>query len=290
MMSVRYLVLCLLILVSITTSAHAAKHNKKRITVVTNELITTSNPIGLSSFVAYVVDQNNGEVLYERNAQQVAPIASITKLMTSFVVLEAKQSMDETLTITQDDVDTVKHTGSRLAVGTQLTRRQLLQLALMSSENRATHALCRNYPGGTEACISAMNDQARLLGMVDTKYVEPTGLSFQNKSSAKDLAILVKAAYESPELREYSTTAERDVDVNGKIMKFRNTNVLVRKPDWRIGLQKTGFINEAGRCLVMQVDFMGRQLIMVFLRSQKPGGRTADAEKLRRWLGNHLVK
>ena len=195
------------------------------------------------------------------------PIASITKLMTGLVVTEAQLPLDETLTISQEDVDTEKGSRSRLRVGTATHAREMLHLALMSSENRAAHALGRQYPGGLDAFVSAMNAKARLLGMSDTHYVEPTGLSSRNQSSAKDLATLVNAAYEHQIIRELSTSPEYSVAVGKRELQFRTTNALVRNPTWEIGLQKTGYISEAGRCLVMQAKMAGRQLIMVFLDS-----------------------
>jgi len=181
-------------------------------------------------------------------------------------------------------VDTEKHSSSRLRVGTTLPRGELLNLALMSSENRAAHALGRTYPGGLDTFVSLMNGKAQMLGMKDTHYVEPTGLSSHNQSSAQDLATLVNAAYGDPMLREYSTLPGRQFAVGKRMMQFNNTNRLVKSPDWDIGLQKTGFINEAGQCLVMQAKIAGRKLIMVFLDSAGKLSRIADAERVRRWV------
>jgi D-alanyl-D-alanine endopeptidase (penicillin-binding protein 7) len=244
----------------------------------------TDDPLDLRSSVALVMDQDTHEVLIDKNAQAVLPIASLTKLMTSVVVVEAEQSLDEILTISQDDVDTEKGSGSRLAVGTQLTRGEMLHLALMSSENRAAHALGRHYPGGLTAFVSAMNARASLLGMTDTRYVEPTGLSSRNQSSARDLAALVSAAYQHPLIRELSTSQEYSVAVGRRTLQYRNTNGLVRNPAWDIGLQKTGYISEAGRCLVMQAQLAGRKLIMVFLDSAGKYSRLGDAERVRHWI------
>lgn len=244
----------------------------------------TEDPLDLKSSVAFVVDQDTNEVLFSKNPQAVLPIASITKLMTALLVVEADQSLDEKLTITEDDKDTEKFTGSRLAVGTTLTRGELLHLALMSSENRAAHALGRNYPGGLEAFVAAMNHKAQSLGMMDTHYVEPTGLSSRNQSSAKDLAMLVKNAHQFPLIRELSTSSEYTVALGRRQVRFGTTNGLVRKADWDIGLQKTGFINEAGQCLVMQAQMAGRKLIMVFLDSAGKYSRIGDAERVRKWL------
>ena len=244
----------------------------------------TVDSLDLKSSVALVLDQDTNEVLFSKNSQAVLPIASITKLMTAVVVTEAKQPLGEMLTVSQDDVDTEKHSSSRLKVGTQLNREKMLHLALMSSENRAAHALGRNYPGGTEAFVAAMNRKAQELGMKDTQYVEPTGLSSKNQSSARDLATLVKAAHEHQIIREFSTSHEYAVEVGNKSQQFRTTNALVRSPAWDIGLQKTGYITEAGRCLVMQAKMAGRQLIMVFLDSTGKYSRIGDAERVRRWV------
>lgn len=247
-------------------------------------LRATQDPLALKSSAALVMDQDSGEVLFSKNSEAVLPIASITKLMTALVVIEAQQPLDETLTITQDDVDTERHSGSRLRVGTQLGRGEMLHLALMSSENRAANALGRHYPGGLSAFVTAMNRKAQALGMADTRYVEPTGLSSSNQSSARDLATLVKAAHEYELIRELSTSPEHLVAVGRRQMQFRNTNMLVRNPTWDIGLQKTGYIAEAGRCLVMQAQLAGRKLIMVFLDSTGKYSRIGDAERVRRWM------
>jgi D-alanyl-D-alanine endopeptidase (penicillin-binding protein 7) len=241
----------------------------------------------LKSGVALVLDQDTDEVLFAKNSQAVLPIASITKLMTALVVTEAGQPLDEALTITQDDVDTEKHSGSRLRVGTQLTRGEMLHLALMASENRAANALGRHYPGGETAFVDAMNRKATELGMADTKYVEPTGLSSRNQSSARDLATLVKAAHAHQIIRDLSTSPEHQVAVGKRQLQFRNTNLLVRNPTWEIGLQKTGYIAEAGRCLVMQAQVAGRKLIMVFLDSTGKFSRIGDAERVRKWVNEN---
>lgn len=243
-----------------------------------------SDPLDLKSSVALVVDQDTNQVLFSKNPEAVLPIASITKLMTAVLVLEAGQPMDEALTITQDDIDTEKGSRSRLSVGTHLTRGEMLHLALMSSENRAANALGRHYPGGLEAFVAAMNRKARSLGMNDTHYVEPTGLSSRNQSSARDLAVLVKAASAFPLIRDLSTSQEAQVAIGDRQLQFRNTNRLVRDPSWDIGLQKTGYISEAGRCVVMQAQMAGRKLIMVLLDSAGRYSRFGDAERLRHWL------
>jgi len=247
-------------------------------------LHAVDDPLDLRSSVALVIDQDTHEVLFRKNDQAVLPIASLTKLMTGLLVSEAHLSLSEIITITQEDVDTEKGSSSRLAVGTRLSRGELLHLALMSSENRAANALGRSYPGGLEAFVSRMNSRARELGMIDTRFVEPTGLSPRNQSSANDLALLVAAAYREPMLRELSTSHGREVAVGKRTLQYNNTNHLVKNPSWDIGLQKTGYISEAGRCLVMQAQVAGRKLIMVFLDSAGKLSRIGDAERVRRWL------
>jgi len=238
----------------------------------------------LKSSVALVVDQDTREVLFSKNEQAVLPIASLTKLMTGVVISEARLPMDEMIAISQDDVDTEKGSRSRLKVGTELSRGELLHLALMSSENRAAHALGRSFPGGLQAFVGLMNAKARMLGMNDTKYVEPTGLSSQNQSSARDLAMLVNVAHGDPTLRELSTSPGYQVAVGNRTLQYNNTNRLVKNPSWDIGLQKTGYISEAGQCLVMQTKVAGRKLIMVFLDSAGKLSRLGDAERVRRWV------
>jgi D-alanyl-D-alanine endopeptidase (penicillin-binding protein 7) len=248
-----------------------------------------ADALALKSSVALVIDQDTNEVLYRKNDQAVLPIASITKLMTGLLISEAKLPMDEILTIAQADVDTEKGSSSRLMVGTQLTRGELLHLALMSSENRAAHALGRTYPGGLQSFVVLMNAKARALGMNDTRYVEPTGLSSQNQSSARDLAVLVNFAYGDPLLRELSTSPAHQVEVGRRTLQYSTTNRLVKSPDWEIGLQKTGYISEAGQCLVMQAKVAGRKLIMVFLDSAGKLSRIADAQRVRRWVESGSV-
>ena len=241
--------------------------------------------LALKSSVALVIDQDTHEVLFSKNPQAVLPIASITKLMTALVINEAQLPLDEVLSISQDDVDLEKGSRSRLTVGTQLSRGEMLHLALMSSENRAAHALGRYYPGGLDAFVAAMNFKAKSLGMANTHYVEPTGLSSKNQSTARDLALLVDEAHRHPLLRELSTSREAAVTVGSRIVQFRSTNGLVRNPQWEIGLQKTGYISEAGRCLVMQAQMAGRKLIMVLLDSSGKYSRIGDAERIRKWIG-----
>ena len=240
--------------------------------------------LNLKSSVALVIDQDTQEVLISKNDQAVLPIASLTKLMTGLIVSDANLPMDAMITITQEDVDTEKWSSSRLRVGTSLSRGELLHLALMSSENRAAHALGRTYPGGLVVFTRLMNHKAQLLGMKDTRYVEPTGLSSSNMSSARDLVKLVDAAHQQPLLRELTTSTGHQVSVGNRVLQFNNTNRLVKNPSWDIGLQKTGYISEAGRCLVMQTKVAGRQLIMIFLDSAGKLSRLGDAERVRHWV------
>ena len=247
-------------------------------------LHAASDPLDLNSSVALVIDQETREVLFRKNDHAVLPIASLTKLMTGLVISEAQLPMAELIAITQADVDTEKGSSSRLAVGTVLSRGDLLHLAMMSSENRAAHALGRSFPGGVETFVARMNARAKALGMSDTRYVEPTGLSSRNQSSASDLAVLVGAAYKEPSLRELSTSHGREIEVGHRTLQYNNTNRLVKSAQWDIGLQKTGYISEAGQCLVMQAQVAGRKLIMVFLDSTGKLSRIADAERVRRWV------
>ena len=247
-------------------------------------LHATDDALDLKSSVALVVDQHTGEVLFSKNSQAVLPIASITKLMTALVVTEAGLSLEERLTVTQDDVDSTAGSRSRLRLGTTLTRGEMLHLSLMSSENRAAHVLGRTYPGGLQTFVQLMNSKASSLGMTHTRYVEPTGLSSENQASANDLSLLVSAAMVHPIIRQLSTSIDAVMPVGSRGVQFSTTNGLVRNPDWDIGLQKTGYISAAGRCLVMQAQVAGRSLIMVLLDSAGKYSRIGDAERLRKWL------
>jgi len=238
----------------------------------------------VKSSAALVLDQQSGEILYGKNSQAVLPIASITKLMTAVVVLDAKLDPAEEISVTDEDVDWLRGSHSRLRVGVTLTRDDMLRLALMASENRAASALSRAYPGGREAFVRAMNEKARELGMRGTRYADPTGLSSTNVSTAEDLATLVRAAHQYYQIREYSTAMGHDVVAGGRPLSFHNTNSLVRAQGWDIGVSKTGFINEAGRCLVMQARLAGRAVVIVLLDSWGKQTRTADAARIRRWL------
>ena len=247
-------------------------------------LQSSADLLNLKSSVALVIDQNTNEVLFSKNDKAVLPIASLTKLMTGLVISGAHLPMDEMIEITQDDVDLEKGSSSRLRVGTVLSRGELLHLALMSSENRAANALGRSFPGGADVFVQLMNVKARSLGMLSTAYVEPTGLSSKNQSSARDLAKLVDVASGDPLLRELSTSPGYQVAVGNRTLQYNNTNRLIKNPSWDIGLQKTGYISEAGRCLVMQTKVAGRNLIMVFLDSAGKLSRLGDAERVRSWV------
>ncbi len=238
----------------------------------------------IKSAAVAVIDQSTGDVLYEKNASAVVPIASITKLMTAMVALDVQPSLSETLTIGEADVDSLKGTHSRLSVGTQLSREEMLRLALMSSENRAAASLSRHYPGGRTAFVAAMNAKARILGLTETHFSDPTGLTPENVSSAHDLVKMVNAAHQYPLIREYSTSEEYQVAVRGRQQIFRNTNALVRNDDWSIGLSKTGYISEAGKCLVMQVWLNNKPTIIVLLDSWGKLTRIGDANRIKRWI------
>ena len=233
---------------------------------------------------ALVIDETNSAVLYAKKADVALPIASITKLMTALVVLEAELPLEEQIEITRDDRDTEKGSYSRLHIGAKLSRGDLLQLALMSSENRAAHALGRNYPDGLTAFVAAMNAKAKALGMTKSRFVEPTGLSSRNVASPADLSKLVIAASENPVIREYSTNKEYAVAVGRQMLTFRNTNTLVSNPTWDVMVQKTGYITEAGQCLVMKAMIEGREIVIVLLNSFGKYTRVADAKRIRTWM------
>jgi D-alanyl-D-alanine endopeptidase (penicillin-binding protein 7) len=234
----------------------------------------------LRSSAALVLDATRSSVLYSRRADIPLPIASITKLMTALVVMEAGQPLDEMLEVTADD----RSHGSRLRPGTRLTRGDLMHLALMASENRAAHALARNYPGGLDACVRAMNAKALELGMTAAHFVEPTGLSNEDVASAEDLSRLVLAAAKVPAIREYSTDRSYDVRIGRRVVRFRSTDSLTSRPDWDIVVQKTGYISQAGRCLVMQTVIDERTVVIVLLNSYGKRTRVADARRIRRWM------
>jgi serine-type D-Ala-D-Ala endopeptidase (penicillin-binding protein 7) len=240
----------------------------------------------LASVNAVIVDASANRSVYAKGADDVTPIASLTKLMTAMVTLDADLSMDETIAIDVDDLDYLKGTTSRLRMGAELPRREMLRLALMSSENRAASSLARTYPGGTPAFVAAMNAKAAGLGMAHTRYADPTGLSAHNVSTANDLAVLVAAAAEYPQIREFSTTGSHFVEVQptGKVLGFNNTNNLVKNAQWDIKLSKTGYIREAGKCLVMLATIASKPFVIVLLDSAGKYTRLGDAQRVRHWL------
>jgi D-alanyl-D-alanine endopeptidase (penicillin-binding protein 7) len=240
----------------------------------------------LKSSSVLIVDQKDSSVLYSRNPDVAAPIASITKLMTALVVLDAKQPLDEPIQITEADRDYPKGAFSRLTVGTTLTRGDLMHVALMASENRAAHALGNNYPGGITAMVAAMNAKAKALGMTNAHFVDPTGLSSQNVASPEDLTKLVIAASKNRTIREFSTDKNYAVRVHKRLVEFRNTDNLVANPTWNIIVQKTGYITEAGKCLVMAAVIEGRSVVIVLLDSFGKYTRVADAQRIKTWMAN----
>jgi D-alanyl-D-alanine endopeptidase (penicillin-binding protein 7) len=240
-------------------------------------------PFALKSAVALVVDQDTDEVLLEKNTNTILPIASITKLMTALVTIEADLPMDEELIVTRED-RTVDRVRSRLRPGVKLTRAQALHLALMSSENHAAQLLGRSYPGGIQQFVDAMNAKAQIIGMHDSHFVDPTGLSPDNRSTPADLVRLVKAAYEYDAIRDFSTSSSMSMPFGKRTVRYGNTNRLVSNPNWEIGLQKTGYISAAGRCLVMQAVIHERRVVMVLLDSAGKYSRIGDAQRIRSWL------
>lgn len=239
----------------------------------------------LNSSAAVVFNESNGEVLYSKNNTATMPIASITKLLTAMVVLDAKLPMDEVISIGEADVDTLRNTGSRLPVGTTMTRAETMLLMLMSSENRAASALARHYPGGASAFIARMNRKAAAIGMKNARFYDSSGLNGGNVATAADLVHLVQAAHDYPEIREFSTTPSHEMLLaNGRRLMYNNTNSLVKDDDWQIGLQKTGFINEAGKCVVMQATIANTPLVIVLLDSDGKYQRLADANRIKRWI------
>lgn len=246
----------------------------------------SSSELRLASSKALIVNQNTGETIYAKSTNTPTPIASVTKLMTAMVLLDQHLPMDELISVGNGDVDMLKGTSSRLRVGTTLSRQEMLQLALMSSENRAASALARTSPMGMNAFVASMNRKAVELGMMNSHFSDPTGLNSENVSTAEDLVKMVKAAYQYQEIRAASTSTEREVPVAGyrHPLAFRNTNILVRNGSWDIGLSKTGYINEAGRCLVMQAQIADQPLIIVLLDSWGKHTRIGDAQRIRKWI------
>ncbi|EFC87869.1 serine-type D-Ala-D-Ala carboxypeptidase [Neisseria mucosa ATCC 25996] len=238
----------------------------------------------LTSQAALIFNNKTGEILYQKNADRVMPIASISKLMSAMIVLDARLDMNEPITITADEIDRLKGTGSRLAIGTTLTRGELLHLSLMSSENRATHALGRTYPGGMSAFVAAMNAKAQSLGMYSSRFYEPTGLNFQNVSTANDLNRMVAAASKYPLINKNSTSNYGSVwTANGR-QNYKNSNALVREGSWNIELQKTGYIREAGRSMVVKANVQNQPITIVLLNSPTSTTRVNDARKIESWM------
>jgi D-alanyl-D-alanine endopeptidase (penicillin-binding protein 7) len=242
-----------------------------------------ANTLSLHSEYAIVVDRATGVILYEKSSTASAPIASVTKLMTAMVVLDQKLNPNEVLTVTDDDVDTVKHSSSRLRVGAKMTREEMLRVALMSSENRAAHALARTSPGGVAGFVAAMNRKALAYGMSGTHYVDPTGLSPDNVSTATDLSKLARRVLAYPLITDYTTTASKSVVVGSRLQSFRNTNPAVGKKGWEFWLSKTGYINEAGRCLVAGITAAGRDVVVVLMGSRTAGARSQDLVHVKAW-------
>ncbi|MGQ9812743.1 MAG: serine hydrolase [Dissulfurimicrobium sp.] len=256
---------------------YASKRQRRQKAGCAGYLNTASNSV-------LVYDDKEEKILYGKNINAVVPIASITKLMTAMVLLDAGQPMDEDVTITDEDVDKLRNSASRLEVGTTLSRGEMLRLALMSSENRAASALARNYPGGMSAFVAAMNQKARALGMANTNFRDPTGLHEENVSTAEDLLKMVKAASSYETIGAFTTTAKYQINDGRRCLIYNNTNALVKRSDWKIRLSKTGFINESRRCLVMKTEIVQRPIIIVLLDAPDTQSRTEDALNIKRWL------
>lgn len=267
-----------------STPANKPKATRSSAAAVRAKVATIPGQPAIRSSAILVIDERDHSVLLSKNATVAAPIASITKLMTALVVLDAGLPLDESIKITKDDRATDKGGPSRLAIGATLTRGDLMHLALMSSENRAAHALARSYPGGLEAFIPAMNAKARELGMKHSRFDDPTGLSDKNVASPEDLIKLVAAASNDPVIRAYSTDQQHEVAVGRSMLEYRNTNTLVNKADWDILVQKTGYTQAAGRCLVMKAMIEDRPVVMVLLNSFGKYTRVADASRIRKWM------
>lgn len=288
-MKAKWILTCVLLSSSLAVAAPAHKrhHHAKSTKAHAAHVVRAAQDgqLRLASAVAMIVDENSGSIIYSRNAGAQAPIASITKLMTAMVVLDAGLDMNEPITITEEDVDWLRGSGSRLRVGTTLPRHEMLQLALMASENRAAAALARTYPGSTERFVAAMNRKAAELAMGHTHFIDSTGLHSENVSTAEDLVRMVRAGYHYPEIRSMTTTEAYDVvSDSGRLTPFHNTNALVKNPGWEIGLSKTGYIQEAGRCLVMQAKIASRPVIIVLLDSVGRYTRIGDANRIKKWL------
>lgn len=280
--------LCFLMLagqVMLAQAAWAAAPATDRDDELTAAVLKKTSSPRLYSNIALIYDEKTQRPLYTKNADTVAPIASITKLMTAMVVLDAKLPMNEEIAISSQDIDTLKGTHSRMRPGMTLTRAELLKLALMSSENRAASALARTYPGGTEAALAKMNAKARELGMKDTRFFDPTGLNSANVSTAQDLVKMVSAAKAYEPIRRFTTSTSYEVDLPGRrSMRYVNTNPLVKNESWDIAVSKTGYINEAGRCLVMEAKISQRPVVIVLLDSWGKNTRVGDANRIKKWM------
>jgi D-alanyl-D-alanine endopeptidase (penicillin-binding protein 7) len=284
LLSIRPILICAGLGLSLSlTSAAYASHAKTHHRV--ERVAYSPHRLSLRSASAIVQDAETGEVLYGKNASTITPIASITKLMTAMVMLDAGVDLNQDITISTADMDTLRGTHSRLKPGATLTRDELLRLALMSSENRAAAALARTtYPGGIEPFLRAMNQKAQMLGMNDTHFDDATGLSAANVASAEDLVKMVRAAHRYALIRKYTTTTGHEVQVAGRPLAYRNTDRLVSNERWHIGLSKTGFTNDAGHCLVLQANLAERQVIIVLLDSWGKFSRIGDANRIKAWL------
>ncbi len=268
------------------SSNHKAHHKTHKVSKVSRAVYTSDGlSPQLSSNIALIFDEQTQLPLYNKNAEMIAPIASITKLMTAMVVLDSMSPLEEQVSVDVADLDTLKGTRSRLRIGMAFTRSEMLKLALMASENRAASALARNYPGGMVAAVAAMNAKAQALGMTSTKFFDPTGLNSDNVSTAQDLVKMVAAARNYSLIHQYTTTGTHSVDGwGGRELRFNNTNPLVRNASWDIGVSKTGFINEAGRCLVMEATINQRPVIIVLLDSVGKRTRIGDANRIKKWM------
>jgi D-alanyl-D-alanine endopeptidase (penicillin-binding protein 7) len=271
-------------LVKKTKSASALKNSSALIAAGSIGAWKEARALAVQSGAALVIDQNDGDALYQKNAGSVVPIASITKLMTAMVVLDSAPNLQASVSISDEDIDYLRGSHSRLHVGSVMARETALLLALMSSENRAANALARHYPGGMSAFLAAMNLKAHSLGMTHTRFEDPTGLTSNNVSTAHDLAKMVAAAYRYPLIREFSTTPGTTVEISGREMAYRNTNPLVKNPSWEVGLSKTGYIHEAGKCLVMQARVADKPVVIVLLDSAGKMTRVGDANRIKRWM------
>lgn len=260
------------------------KKSLKKVSVSSADQWQETRQLAVQSGSVLVIEQGGGDPLYQKNANLVVPIASITKVMTAMVVLDSTPNLQAPITVTDEDIDYLRGSRSRLSVGSVITRETALLLALMSSENRAANALARHYPGGMEAFLAAMNRKAQSLGMMNTRFEDPTGLNSNNVSTAYDLARMVGAAHSYPLIREFSTTSDAKVEISGRELDYRNTNQLVKSSTWEIGLSKTGYIHEAGKCLVMQARVADKPVVIVLLDSAGKLTRVGDANRIKRWM------